>query len=157
MDMKLSSQIEKLQLLLGDWTGVTKTWFEPGKAPVEGKIKGKFAPGVNENFIMYTYESMMDGKSFQGFCLYGYYSEKEVFQGAWVDSFHMGGSIMFSEGKATEKGFSILGSYVYSTISWGWRTEIEILNDNEIVITSYNISPEGQEDKATETTYTRVK
>ena len=35
-------------------------------------------------------------------------------------------------------------------------TDIEIVNDNEIVITAFNISPEGQESKATETVYNKI-
>jgi len=40
---------------------------------------------------------------------------------------------------------------------WGWSTEIELVNDDEVKITAYNISPEGSESKATETVYTRKR
>ena len=54
----------------------------------------------------------------------------------------------------------MVGSYAYVTPEieqhWGWRTNIEIISDDEVMITAYNISPEGQDDKATETVYKRV-
>ncbi len=67
---------------------------------------------------------------------------------------------MFSEGKRGDKDFSMLRSYAYVTPEaeqyWGWRTNIEIVSDDEIVITAYNISPEGEEVKATETVYKKA-
>jgi hypothetical protein len=69
--------------------------------------------------------------------------------------------MMFSEGKKGNNNIAMLGSYAYVTPEmeqhWGWRTEIVIVSDDEIMITAYNISPEGSEDKATETRYKRVK
>ncbi len=68
---------------------------------------------------------------------------------------------MFSEGKKGDDSFKMLGSYAYVTPEleqhWGWRTEIEMLNDDEVKITAYNISPEGEEAKATETLYKKLK
>lgn len=78
----------------------------------------------------------------------------------WIDSFHNGTAIMFSESKKGKKDISVLGRYAYVTPEmeqhWGWRTEIDFISDDEIVITAYNISPEGQESKATETIYRKV-
>ncbi len=155
--MNNSKNIEKLQKLLGTWEGISKTWFEPGKEAIEEKNTATFEKGVSDNFVIHKYESALEGKPFHGHAIYGYYQEKEQFQCAWIDGFHMSGSIMLSEGKATEKGFSVLGSYSYENIAWGWRTVIEILNDNKIKLIAYNISPEGEEYKGIETIYNRVK
>lgn len=38
---------------------------------------------------------------------------------------------------------------------WGWRTEVQ-LNGNELIITAYNILPDGQEAKATELSLTKT-
>jgi hypothetical protein len=151
-----SKQKEKLQRLLGNWEGITSTWFEPGKPAVEETNRGTFKVGVNENFVVYEYESTLQGSPFKGMAMYGYDAAQKKFQSSWVDSFHMGGAIMFSEGESTESGFSIIGSYLYESVRYNWRTNLEIVNDDEITLTSYYISLEGEESKAVETVYKRV-
>lgn len=151
-----SKQKEKLQRLVGSWEGTTSTWFEPDKPPVEETNKGTFKAGVSENFVVYEYESVLQGNPFKGMAIYSYDAGQKKFQSAWVDGFHMSGAIMFSEGDATENGFSIVGSYMYENVSYNWRTQLEIVSDDKIILTSYYISLEGEESKAVETVYTRT-
>ena len=69
----------------------------------------------------------------------------------------MSTGIMFSDGQPGDK-FEVLGSYDAGgpeVPRWGWRTEIDVLDENNVVITAYNIPPEGDEMKATEMRYTR--
>lgn len=68
-----------------------------------------------------------------------------TFESAWVDSFYMSTGIMFSEGLLGEN-FNFLGSYESggtNSEKWGWRTEIEMLDGDNIVITAFNFSPIG--------------
>ena len=150
----------RLSKLAGEWEGTTKTWFEPDKIADESAIRGSMRLILNGRFIIHEYKASFGDKPLEGIAIYGYHLDTGKFQSAWSDSFHNGTAIMFSEGGRGNDSFAMLGSYAYVTPEleqqWGWRTEIEIINEDEVKITAYNISPEGDEAKATETLYKKM-
>ncbi len=89
---------------------------------------------------------------------FGYNTLLDRYEASWVDSFHNNTAIMFCTGNAKENGFFVRGSYPDPAggPDWGWRTEVE-LRGEELLITAYNIIPEGGEAKAAEMTLARVK
>lgn len=158
---KTSGMHFQLSKLTGEWKGVARVWFEPDKVADESPVTGTMKPLMDGRFILHEYKGSFGGKPLEGMAIYGYHLELKKIQAAWIDSFHNGSAIMFSEGIRGGDKMSMLGSYAYVTPEmeqhWGWRTEIDIINDDEIKITAYNISPGGEEAKATEVVYYRVK
>ena len=158
---KTSGAHYQLSRLVGNWEGTAKTWFDPSKLEDESPVSGTMKLMLDGKFILHEYKGSFGGKPITGMAIMGYELELGKFQCAWIDSFHTGTAIMFSEGKRGEEGMSVLGSYAYVTPEveqhWGWRTNVEVLSDDELIFTAYNISPDGQESKATETVYRRVK
>lgn len=148
----------RLSGLIGEWKGISRVWFGKDNLADESAVSGTIRSILGGRFVLHQYTTSMSGKSVEGLVLIGYSIESGKYQTAWVDSFHMDTGIMFSEGSGTESGHSVLGSYGGADMPepWGWRTEIEVLDPDEIVITAYNITPEGAEEKATEIVYGRV-
>ncbi len=150
-----------LARMAGEWEGTIATWFEPDSIADQSPIRGTIRTIMDGRFLLHEYTSSFGGKPTEGMVIYAYMLAYNRFQSAWIDSFHTGTAIMFSEGEKDSARLDVLGHYDYVTPefqqTWGWRTAIEQPEENKMIITAYNITPDGAEQKATETVYTRIK
>jgi uncharacterized protein DUF1579 len=145
--------------LVGSWTGTSKLWLEPDVLTDESPVQGSIQLVLDGRFALYLYQGSVESEPQKGIFTFGYNTLSDQYEASWVDSFHNNTAIMFCVGSAKEDGFSVLGSYPDPNggPDWGWRTEVELVDDDHLLITAYNISPEGGEAKATESQLTRVK
>ncbi|MBE0683311.1 MAG: DUF1579 domain-containing protein [Anaerolineales bacterium] len=144
--------------MAGNWKGTSKLWLEPDKLTDESPIVGTIQLLLDGRFALFLYQSSIEGETQHGMFTFGFNITLEQYEASWVDSFHNSTGIMFCTGNEKENGFSVLGSYPDPSggPDWGWRTEVE-LSGNKLTLTAYNITPEGDEAKATEMILTRLK
>lgn len=148
-----------LASLAGGWTGTSRLWLEPDKLADESPVVGSIQLILEGRFAIYLYQGSIEGEAQHGMFTFGYNTLTDQYEASWVDSFHNNTAIMFCVGKPTENGFSVIGSYPDPAEGpdWGWRTEVELIDEDHLTITAYNIHPEYGEAKATEAKLTRVK
>ena len=147
----------ELAKMAGSWTGLTQTWFGPGDPVDTSTWRGTIRSILGGRFMLHEYTGMMMGEALSGIAIIGHHIKDGKFQSAWADSFHMGTGIMLSEGSGEGKLFEALGHYTGSGPGdvWGWRTEMQMPDNDTLIITMYNITPEGEATKAVETHYKR--
>ncbi len=148
-----------LAQLAGGWTGTSKLWLEPDKLTDETPIVGNIQIILEGRFALFLYQSSIEGEPQHGMFTFGYNTLLDRYEASWVDSFHNNTAIMFCRGRAAENGFAVTGTYPDPTggPDWSWRTEVELVDRDHLIITGYNIHAEGGEAKATEAKLTRVK
>jgi hypothetical protein len=148
-----------LAQLVGAWAGVTRTWIDPDAAPFQSQTQGSVQMILDGRFVLYLYESAIDDEPQHGMFTFGYDTTLDQYQASWVDSYHTNTAIMFCAGDRTGNGFFVLGSHPAADggPDWGWRTELELVEPDQLRITAYDISPEGEETIATQTLLNRMK
>ena len=147
-----------LSQLSGNWQGTSKLWLEPGKLAGESPIVGTIQLLLEGRFALFLYQSFIDGEAQHGMFTFGFNTTLEQYEASWVDSYHNNTAIMFCTGNEKGKGFSVTGSYPSADggPDWGWRTEVELSDKDHLIITAYNISPEGGEAKVVESKLIKV-
>ncbi len=148
-----------LAQMAGGWGGMSKRWEETGVLMGETPMIGNIQLVLDGRFALFLYQSVVEGEPQHGMFTFGYNTLSDRYEASWVDSFHNNTAIMFCVGTSMENGFSVLGSYPDPTggPDWGWRTVVELLDNDHLTITAYTIHPEGGELKVTEARLTRVK
>jgi len=133
---------------LGHWTGLSRLYLEGATGPFDESASTLTAVrGVHERFVEVHYTWSYQGKPQTGsaiLCVDGAQASA-----AWCDSFHLNNAIMYCTGSPV----NVKGSYtVPGYPEWHWRI-IFAREGEQLKLTMYNISPEGEEFLAVQADY----
>lgn len=147
MDNFIKQKYPKME---GKWVGTNRIWFEPnGKLNLEGPTEEAIQFILDGRFLLHTTKTEIGGIIYEGSRVLSYIDKEKKYKSSWIDSYHNGVDIMLQEGTDLEK-LSVTGTYKGGDQIWGWRTEYEMINDNELIVTHHNVPPGGEEYKGVE-------
>jgi hypothetical protein len=146
-----------LSSFAGAWRGTTKLWLDPSSAPEETTTTLLAEPLLGGRWLRLSVTGTAFGKPHAGEMLLGFHKDAGEYEAAWIDSSHTGSAIMFSKGRASERGIiDVLGSYLGGEERWGWRTVIRSPAAGELLIEAFNVAPNGGEERAMESSLRRM-
>ncbi|MDM7922793.1 MAG: DUF1579 family protein [Pyrinomonadaceae bacterium] len=147
----------RLAAIAGNWDGTNRLhlpWMpEPlHESPSTAHIRERVGGQCLE--IEYTWE--YKGKQKEGLLVLCGSPKVETVSALWTDSWHSANALMMCSGTVDENGHvTVRGSYsVPDHPDWGWRTDI-IPGEDSFEYVMYNVSPEGVEELAVETVFSR--
>lgn len=88
-----------LGALVGDWAGLTRTWFRPGDLADESATAGTVRPVLAGRFVVHEYAGTLMDEAMDGVATLGFDIAENRFVCAWVDSVHTGTAVMLSAGE----------------------------------------------------------
>ena len=155
--MSVSFTAESWGDWIGEWSGICRTWFEPGILADESELRGRWEWAIEGKILRHAYTGEIQGKPRRGEEFLAYNPITARVQHSWWDDFHMNQLLLISKGSWITNGCSVRGDYDVGVElpMWGWRTEFVSTSTDQLTITSFNVTPEGEEAKALELRYQR--
>ena len=147
----------KLSGLVGAWKGTNRlhTPWMPVKLR-ESDSSAVVRSKMNGQFLTIDYTWAFEDEPQEGMLIVGCDPHSDAVQAVWTDSWHSKDILMLCNGNISGDGrISVFGTYaVPEHPDWGWRTEV-IPGEGSFRYAMYNVTPEGEEEIAVETDFTR--
>lgn len=148
-----------LDPMAGVWDVKSSFWMDPGAPPMEmnGKSTNEWIMGGR--FLKMTYTGQFMGEPFEGMGLTGFNNISGQFETLWLDN--MGTGIMTGFGSVSADGKTFTFHSEYDDPMSGSRKktrEVVVIDSNDQhTMMSYEILPNGGEQKTMKLVYTRAK
>lgn len=150
-----------LASLVGRWSAEHKLWLAPDAPDAPVRLSASTATvalGAGGDALLVTYTWSDGGKPAEGVLLLQHDPATTVATGAWTDSWHLRGTVMFCRGDVSSDGaISVLGGYAAPPgPDWGWSIEIAPQGADAFRLRMFNITPDGESALAVEAEYART-
>ncbi len=149
---------DRLSALAGEWKGTNRlnlSWLpDPVK---ESDSTANVTTRVGGQCLEIAYTWKHDGQGQEGLLILNSAAKGDEVAAWWTDSWHSANVLMSCKGNVSEDGrVNLVGHYsVPDHPDWGWRTEI-VPEGETFKYLMFNVSPEGEEEWAVETVFTRA-
>jgi len=152
------SAFDRLSACAGSWRGTNRLQDPHTNAADESPSSLVVNPVLGGRFVRLDYTWAYHGKPQEGSLLVGRDAKPGEVTAHWIDSWHMGDTVMACRGAAVDNGaLSVRGSYAAPPgPDWGWRTTITPDGGDALRVVMYNVTPDAQEQLAVEASYTRA-
>ena len=151
------SGLEGLAACAGEWRGTSTLQYPMNSIADESPSTATVTPVIGGRFVRVDYTWAYQGAPHEGSLLIGYEKKADLATACWLDGFHNSDRVMVCTGGIAELGgVSVRGSYAAPPgPDWGWR--IDVVPDGDTLrIIHHNVWPEGKEELAVESVYTRA-
>lgn len=148
----------RLSELVGNWDGTNRLHLSWMPNPLhESRSTAVVRERIGRQCLEIAYTWEYEGKPHEGVIILSGSPKTDGIKAVWTDSWHSANVLMTCEGTVDESGrVSVKGSYsVPDHPDWGWRTDI-IPGDGTFEYVMYNVSPEGVEELAVETVFSKA-
>lgn len=149
---------DMFESLTGDWKGTNRLNLSFLPDPIfESPSTAKAGLRINGQCLEIAYTWVYEGKQNEGVIVIAGSGKDDAISAFWTDSWHSKNVLMECKGTISAEGvFNLMGHYsVPDHPDWGWRTEI-VPGGDTFKYLMFNVSPEGEEEWAVETVFTRV-
>lgn len=149
---------ERLAALAGNWKGVNRLNLSWTPDPIkESASTASVSLRVGGQCLEIAYTWEYEGKQQEGVIVLCGDDASDSITAVWTDSWHSANVLMTCKGTVADSGrVNVKGHYkVEGHPDWGWRTEIVPAGDSFKYL-MFNVSPEGAEEWAAETEFTRA-
>ena len=148
---------KRLEMMIGDWTTVTKSQMDP-KAPIEESTgKATFKSMMDGRFIVQEFDGKMMDMPFKGFGVTGYDNVQKKYVSIWMDT--MTTSMMTMSGTADASGKVITEEGEMPCCMTGKMTKFKAIcrleSPSKHVFEMHSPDESGKMFKCLEVTYTR--
>ena len=147
----------RLAGLAGNWDGTNRLHLPWMPVPLlESRSTAIVQERVGGQCLEIAYTWQYEGDRKEGVLLLCGSPKTETISAMWTDSWHSANVLMMCNGSVDENGrVTLRGTYsVPDHPDWGWRTDI-IPGEASFEYVMYNVSPEGVEELAVETVFSR--
>lgn len=146
---------EHLANMAGKWTASMVSYLE-GPEPVKSEGTYEAEVILGGRYVMGHYHSTAMGQPFEGLSIDGYDNGKQKFFSIWFDSFGTGFYEAWGDDTEDGKTYRHSGTMNFGPMEIPSRSKTVIIDKDTMEFARWH-TMEGQEIKAMEVTYSRVK